>query len=62
MHELREMFLEMGGQILMCSACDAVCAAPKDMTGRQLTRRTGVYPQGLASVLSHTLAGSSVTF
>ena len=62
LHELMEAFLEMGGQILMCSACDAVCSAPSDPEGRRLARRTGVHPQGLAAVLSHTLLGGSVTF
>ena len=62
LHELMEAFLEMGGQILMCSACDAVCSRPIDTQGRPLARRIGVRPQGLAAVLSHTLHGSSVTF
>ncbi len=62
LHELMEAFLEMGGQMLMCSACDAVCSAPSDPEGRRLARRTGVHPQGLAAVLSHTLLGGSVTF
>ena len=62
LNELMEAFLELGGQILMCSACDAVCSAPSGAHGRPLARRTGVRPQGLASVLSHTLAGGSVTF
>ncbi len=62
LRELIDAFLEMGGQILMCSACDAVCSAPSDGDGRPLARRTGVRPQGLAAVLSHTLLGGSVTF
>ena len=60
--DLIESFAESGGQILLCSACDAVCAAPTDTGGRPLTRRGDVRPRGLASVLSHTVKGASVTF
>jgi predicted peroxiredoxin len=58
--DLMESFLEAGGQVFLCSACDAVCALPTD--GKMPRRRRGVSPQGLASMLSHTLEGSSMTF
>jgi predicted peroxiredoxin len=60
--DLIASFLEAGGQILLCSACDAVCASPADAGGKPLTRRRDVRPRGLASVLSHTVKGGSVTF
>lgn len=60
--ELMESFVESGGEVLLCSACDSVCALPIGPEGRPLKRRRGVRLQGLAAVLSHTLRGSSVTF
>ena len=60
--ELMEAFLECGGQVLLCSACDAACALPARAGGMAPRRRHGVHPQGLAAVLSHTLGGSSLTF
>jgi predicted peroxiredoxin len=60
--DLIESFFEAGGQVILCSACDAVCAAPADAEGLPLRRLPGVRPQGLASVLSHSAKGSSLTF
>jgi predicted peroxiredoxin len=60
--DLMESFLESGGQVFLCSACYAVCALPTDADGTLLRRHRGVRLQGLASVLFHTLEGSSVTF
>jgi predicted peroxiredoxin len=53
--ELVDSFVEAGGQLLLCSACDAVCAQPG-------ARRREVRVRGLASLLSHTVDGSAVTF
>lgn len=53
--ELMESFVEAGGELLLCSACDAVCAHVG-------VRRSGVRVRGLASLLLHTLAGGAVTF
>lgn len=60
--DLMESFLECGGQVFLCSACDALCALPTHAGGRAPRRRRGVCPQGLAAVLSHTVGGSSLTF
>lgn len=60
--DLMESFFESGGQVFLCSACDAVCALPTGADGETLRRRRGVRPQGLASVLSHTVGGNSLTF
>lgn len=60
--DLMESFFESGGQVFVCSACDAACALPTDADGKSLRRRRGVRPQGLASILSHTVGGGSVTF
>lgn len=53
--DLIESFVEAGGQLLLCSACDGICA----LTG---ARRSEVRIRGLASLLSHTVRGSAVTF
>ncbi len=53
--DLIDSFLEAGGQLLLCSACDAICAQPG-------VRRREVRVRGLASLLSHTVGGSAVTF
>ena len=53
--DLIEAFVEAGGQLQLCSACDANCAAPG-------TRRREIHVRGLASLLSHTVGGSAVTF
>jgi predicted peroxiredoxin len=60
--DLMDSFFESGGQVLLCSACDAVCALPSSAEGRSPARRRDVRVQGLAAVLSHTAKGSSVTF
>ena len=53
--DLIDLFIEAGGQLLLCSACDGICAMPG-------TRRREVRVAGLASLLSHTVGGSAVTF
>jgi len=53
--ELFDSFVDAGGRLLLCSACDAVCARPG-------TRRREVCVEGLVSLLSHTVAGGAVTF
>ena len=52
---LIDSFVEAGGQLLLCSACDAICAQPG-------ARRREVRVRGLASLLAHTVGGSAVTF
>jgi hypothetical protein len=53
--ELIDSFVEAGGQLMLCSACDGMCGLPG-------ARRREVRVRGLASLLSHTVAGSAVTF
>jgi len=53
--DLIDSYVTSGGQMLLCSACDAICVQPA-------TRRRDVSLKGLASLLSHTLGGSAVTF
>ena len=53
--DLIDLFIEAGGQLLLCSACDGTCAIPN-------ARRRDVRVAGLASLLSHTVGGSAVTF
>jgi predicted peroxiredoxin len=59
--ELIDTFLELGGEVYICAACDGVCSLPgPDGSGRQ--RRREIQPRGLAAVLSHMVGGSSLTF
>jgi len=53
--DLIDSFVEAGGRLLLCSACDAICAQPG-------ARRREVRVEGLASLLSHTVWGTAVTF
>jgi predicted peroxiredoxin len=53
--DLIDAFVEAGGRLLLCSACDATCAKPG-------SRRRDVHVRGLASLLSHSVGGSAVTF
>jgi len=53
--DLLELFVDAGGRLLLCSACDGACALPG-------ARRRGVSVSGLATLLSHTIGGSAVTF
>jgi len=53
--DLIDSFVEAGGELQLCSACDATCSQP----GR---RRREVHVRGLASLLSHAVGGSAVTF
>ncbi len=53
--DLIDSFVEAGGELLLCSACDGICALPS-------ARRPEVRVRGLASLLSHTVGGSAVTF
>jgi predicted peroxiredoxin len=53
--DLLESFVEAGGRLLLCSACDGTCA----LGG---FRRRDVRVSGLATLLSHTIGGSAVTF
>jgi predicted peroxiredoxin len=53
--ELIDLFVEAGGQLLLCSACDGACALSS-------ARRRDVRVSGLASLLSHTVCGGAVTF
>jgi predicted peroxiredoxin len=53
--DLIEAFVESGGELLLCSACDGVCADSG-------ARRRDVRVRGLAWLLSHTVRGSAVTF
>jgi len=53
--DLIDSFVEAGGQLQLCSACDAICAQPG-------ARRREVRVRGLASLLSHTVGGGTVTF
>ena len=59
--ELLDTFIELGGEVSICSACDGVCSLPSpDGNGRR--RRREIQPRGLATVLAHLVGGTSLTF
>ena len=62
LEDLVESYMELGGQVFVCSACDNVCALPMDERDRPLRKRAGIEARGLASILSYTVEGTSVTF
>jgi predicted peroxiredoxin len=62
LQDLIEAFVELGGRMYVCSACDSVCAVPEGTDDGPRTRRSGVEPRGLAAVLPYTLSGGCVTF
>lgn len=60
--ELIESFTEAGGQIGLCTPCDAGCSLPAGGPARPLARAPGVRLQGMPSVLAHAAEGSTLTF
>lgn len=54
-------FLDVGGEVLICSACDQVCTQPVLSDGA-VQRRHGFSPRGMAAVLSDMEGASSLTF
>ncbi len=61
--ELMGEFIELGGQVYVCSTCDKVCAVPDELGQPVLKRRSEVYPRGFTAVLSDMMGGgNSVTF
>jgi predicted peroxiredoxin len=59
--ELMQVFTDFGGEIYICATCERVCCVPGE-DGQQRKRRPEIQPQGLATVLSHMIGGTSVTF
>lgn len=59
--ELIDTFLDLGGEVSICSACDGVCSLP-GADGETRRRRKEIQPQGLAAVLTHLVGGTSLTF
>lgn len=59
--ELMDSYLELGGAIYLCSACDQVCSLPLT-DGAVLIRRTGVEIRGLVSILDYAADGATITF
>ena len=60
--ELIASFVEAGGQIGLCSPCDAACSLPVDGSTTPLARLPSVRLQGMPSVLAHSADGSALTF
>jgi predicted peroxiredoxin len=60
--DLIEAFVEAGGQIGLCSPCDAACSLPTAGSAGPLARLPSVRLQGMPSVLAHSADGSALTF
>lgn len=61
LQELIEAYLELGGKLYICSACDQVCSSPL-ADGAVLTRRAGVEVRGLVSILDYAAEATTITF
>lgn len=60
--DLVESYLEIGGNLYICSACDQVCSVIPDRNGGLPNKRVGIQPSGLANILQYTANGCSITF
>ncbi len=60
--ELMDDFTDLGGNIYICATCERVCSALLGEDGQLSKRRPEIQPRGLATVLSHMVGGTSVTF
>lgn len=61
LQELIEAYLELGGKLYICSACDQVCSLPL-VDGTVLVRRAEVEVCGLVSILDYAADGTTITF
>lgn len=59
--ELMKAYLELGGKIYLCSACDQVCSAPLANGDRHI-RRSEIELRGLVSILDFAAGGTTITF
>jgi predicted peroxiredoxin len=60
--ELFDSFIDLGGNLAVCSTCNhTICHAPSQLE-RALVRRNGVDILGMASVMDRLLQGRVVTF
>jgi predicted peroxiredoxin len=61
LENLMDSFVELGGRLCVCAACDQVCSVA-GADGMVRARRREIQPTGLATVLAHMVGGNSVTF
>ncbi len=61
LEDLMQDFVDLGGEVLICTACDGVCTVP-GQGDPELVRKRAVRPQGFASVLSEMAQASTVSF
>lgn len=61
LENLLDSFVEMGGRLCVCAACDQVCSIA-GADGAVRSRRREIQPTGLATVLAHMVGGNSLTF
>jgi len=62
LNELIGTFIELGGVIFVCSACDNVCSFPSGTGGVFLKRKPNIQPLGMAGLLPYLEGASAITF
>lgn len=60
--ELLESFVDLGGNLAVCSTCNQALCHATGSQERAFTRRPGVQIQGMATVMEHLMQGRAVTF
>ncbi|MDP2832545.1 MAG: DsrE family protein [Pseudomonadota bacterium] len=60
--ELLESFVDLGGDLAVCSTCNQALCHASGSLDKALTRRPGVQIQGMATVMEHLLKGRAVSF
>lgn len=60
--ELLESFVDLGGNLAVCSTCNQALCHASGSHDKTLTRRPGVNIQGMATVMGHLMEGRGVTF
>ena len=60
--ELLESFVDLGGNLAVCSTCNQALCHTTGSHEKALTRRPGVQIQGMATVMEHLIQGRAVTF
>ena len=60
--ELLESFMDLGGNLAVCSTCNQALCHASGSHDTILMRRPGVQVQGMATVMEHLMQGRAVTF
>lgn len=62
LEELLETFVDLDGDLSVCSTCDQALCHATSPRHNELTRRPGVRIQGMAALMDHLMQGRAVTF